>query len=647
MTRLLSLTVVLCAVLLVTRAVPAAPSLDQLDKAIEQNADRRPRLLVGEGTFRQIDRRASHDPVAGRMVADIVADAESILPQPPVERVLTGRRLLGVSRKALHRIATLALAYRLTDDGRFLDRAEQEMLAVSRFPDWNPSHFLDVAEMTLGLAIGYDWLQDDLAPGTRQQVRDAIVEKGLKTSLAGNPGWVRLDNNWNQVCHGGLVAGALAVMDDQPELAARVTRRAVENIPVAMRAGYDPNGTYPEGPGYWSYGTTYNVLTIACLRSTLGTDFGLAREPGFDTTAAFFNHAIAPSGRPFNYADCRPYHIGCEPAVYWFAAEFHTPWWQRRTDELLAADRSGLRGARFGWLAPVWRAKKGISPISPDAKLDLSPFSPPLDWLGRGPKPVAMHRSGWNDPRATYVGLCAGSPGTSHGHMDVGSFVFETLGVRWAVDLGAQDYESLERLHVHLWNMRQLGQRWQVFRLNNLSHNTLVINNRLQRVAGTAPIIASSDDAQCPLDVVDMTDVYAGQARRIVRGVALPGRDKLVVHDRIDDLAKDSSIRWGFVTEAAVNLRSPTHAVLLQDGQRLAVDLLRPAGAHFELYDTATPKHPFDAPNPGTSMLGFTVPAGQGESAELVVVLYPADDDGLTNADQRLVTTPPAEWATR
>ena len=53
-----------------------------------------------------------------------------------------------------------------------------EMKAVAAFPDWNPSHFLDVAEMTNALAIGYDWLYDDLTPTDRATIRAAIVEAG-------------------------------------------------------------------------------------------------------------------------------------------------------------------------------------------------------------------------------------------------------------------------------------------------------------------------------------------------------------------------------------------------------------------------------------------------------------------------------------
>ena len=62
--------------------------------------------------------------------------------------------------------------------------------------------------------------------------------------------------------------------------------------------------------------------------------------------------------------------------------------------------------------------------------------------------------------------------------MDAGSFVFDALGVRWVQDLGMQEYYSLEKENVDLWNMSQNGQRWNVFRYNNLAHNTLTVNGK-------------------------------------------------------------------------------------------------------------------------------------------------------------------------
>jgi len=65
-----------------------------------------------------------------------------------------GKRLLAISRIALKRIYYLSYAYRMTGERKYALRAEQEMLAVSRFTDWNPTHFLDVGEMVMALAIG-------------------------------------------------------------------------------------------------------------------------------------------------------------------------------------------------------------------------------------------------------------------------------------------------------------------------------------------------------------------------------------------------------------------------------------------------------------------------------------------------------------
>ena len=114
-------------------------------------------------------------------------------------------------------------------------------------------------------------------------------------------------------------------------------------------------------------------------------------------------------------------------------------------------------------------------------------------WVGQGKNPVALMRTSWEMTNAIYVGLKGGSPSVNHGHMDVGSFVVDANGERWAMDFGMQDYNSLETAGVDLWNMTQNSERWEVFRYNNLAHNTLTVNNELQMVSGYAPITSSSE----------------------------------------------------------------------------------------------------------------------------------------------------------
>ena len=144
------------------------------------------------------------------------------------------------------------------------------MLAVARFTDWNPSHFLDVAEMTTGMAIGYDWLFSNLQPESRSLIKKAILEKGINQSKVGDyNGWLRSKNNWNQVCNTGMVYGALALQEDYPELANEIINRAYETISLPMEE-YQPDGAYPEGYGYWGYGTTYNVLFLSAVEKVFG-----------------------------------------------------------------------------------------------------------------------------------------------------------------------------------------------------------------------------------------------------------------------------------------------------------------------------------------------------------------------------------------
>ena len=163
--------------------------------------------------------------------------------------------------------------YLVSGDEMYARRAEKEMLAASNFTDWNPKHFLDVGEMTTALAIGYDWLYDWLSPESRKIIEDAIIEKGLRAADY-KKWWSRSHNNWNQVCNGGLVMGALAVYERVPELAQKVIHEALKGNPKAQSA-YGPDGVYPEGYGYWEYGTNYEVVLIEALRTALGTSFDL------------------------------------------------------------------------------------------------------------------------------------------------------------------------------------------------------------------------------------------------------------------------------------------------------------------------------------------------------------------------------------
>ncbi len=598
--------------LALSAATPAAPTVSpkEIGHALSRIGPH-PRLFLDAAGEAALKQRLAADPLLQALQARVLADADRELKSKPVERVLIGRRLLDKSRTALARTITLSLAWRLTGKPAYLERARAELLAVSAFSDWNPSHFLDVAEMTAAVAIGYDWLYPQLDDATRATLRGAILEKGLKASLKSNS-WTRVVNNWNQVCNGGITLGALALAESEPALAAELVARAINTVPRAMHE-YAPDGAYPEGPGYWSYGTTYNIFLIAALESALGRDFGLTQQPGFLASADYYLHVIGPSGYYFNYADCGRGGEGVSPAMFWFArrrGETHLLWheYAKLQEELKSGGRArGGRGYNDA-LVLLWMPAQP-KPTAPAA----------LSWTGRGPNPVAFHRSDWTRA-ASFVAVKGGSPSVNHAHMDVGSFIMDADGVRWADDLGMQDYNSLESKGIKLWDKTQDSERWRVFRLGTSAHNVLQVDGRQQRVDGDAQLIGMKPGRT----VVDLSSVYAAQLATARRGVALQADRTVRVQDEFTAAAGAKQVRWAMLTRADVTPGADGRATLKQAGKTLTLRVLEPAGATLRIYPTDPPPSATDVPNPGTRLVGFEVALTPGQPQRIVVQLEPA-----------------------
>lgn len=572
-----------------------------------------PRLLLAPGQENAIAREIATDPVARQVHGMILAESDRLLTVAPVERIKNGRRLLSVSREALRRLFFLSYSYRISRDDKYAARAEREMLAIAAFSDWNPSHFLDVGEMTMAMAIGYDWTYEHLPETARAGIREAIMSKGIDASLAPRQnGWLKVSNNWNQVCNAGMAFGAMAIYEDDPAKARSIINRAIDTVTLPM-GDYGPDGAYPEGYGYWGYGTSFNVLLVSALENLFGSSYGLAEQPGFLKTAGYMLNMTGPTGQPFNYADSGTSQE-LHPAMFWFAARQNDPsllWAERRR-----LSSEALKNELHNRLLPammLWLGSPGLADAAaPKATI----------WTGAGKNPVALMRTSWTDPNAIFVGIKGGSPSTNHGHMDAGSFVLDADGVRWAMDFGMQDYESLESQQVDLWNMSQHSPRWDVFRYNNLAHNTLTVNGQHQHVKGMAYLTAFTDTPGLMSASVDMRAIYSETLNTAVRRVAIVDQAMVTVDDDLEAGAAPAVVRWTMATRATVRLINPRVAELSQAGKRLMVEVDAPAGITLKTWPT-DPPHPYDAQNPGTSLLGFETTLPAYAKAELAVRLVP------------------------
>jgi hypothetical protein len=579
----------------------------RIEVVIREKLPPHPRLLFGRGEEKNIVEKISLSPQLREIRDRVLSQADALLLMPPVTRVMEGRRLLGVSRTCQERILLLGMAWRMTGDDRYLQRAKKELLAVASFTDWNPSHFLDVAEMSAAVAVGYDWFFEGLSPEDRALLRAAIVEKGIKPSLRGDHFWMRVAHNWNQVCHGGLVLGAIAVAEDEPKLASEVIIRALECVPIALKS-YGPDGAYPEGATYWSYGTTYTVMMIEALRSSLGSDFGLSKHTGFLPSADYMLHVTGPTLLFHNYSDSRQAN-GPMTAMWWFARERKDPTLLFNEQRRVVGKDSGStpQDNRFIPLMLLWASSETIS--------KASGTPPRKDWIGGGANPVAFLRSGWGK-EDLFVGIKGGSPSVNHGHMDIGSFVMDWGGVRWAFDPGVQDYFGLEKKGLKLFEMSQESARWDVFRISNASHNMLMINDRPQKVSGRAAITIKGMEGETPSVDLDCSSVFAGQAQKVLRMLSLPRRNTVEITDAVEDTSEAGSVIWqmGTMAEASV---SGQDVLLNQSGKTLKVSSLGLARGSWSIVDVSKPRRDFDAPNPGLKLLRYEVPVRSGESLKI------------------------------
>jgi hypothetical protein len=553
----------------------------------------RPRILFTAEGQKHVEKLAETDDLLARLIKQNSMNAEAMLDEERVRyEIPDGKRLLHQSRKCVERVLALSLEYRLSGERRFAQCAIQEMLTAGKFKNWNPSHFLDVGEMTAALAIGYDWLYDEMTPDQRAEVKASIIKHGLLPGLRhyqSDYWWTRSDSNWNQVCNGGMIIGALALGDEEPALAKQIMEFALKSIGRGLEV-YNPSGAYPEGPGYWQYGTVYTALTISSLRTALGHDFDIHKTPGLDRTCNYRVHTLGPLEHYFNYAD-GGVNAGKTATVFMLAQVFDQPlysWWHRaRLNDAIAplGEISERRQDRFFPLEIVFYDPRGSKPSVKEL---------PLDFYFRNRQDVVTMRSSWDSKEALFLGFKGGDNQTNHGHLDIGSFVFDWGGVRWAHDLGKDDYNLPGYFR---------SKRWSYYRLINASHNTLVIDGKLQNDNAVAKISTFVPDADNPRAVTDISEAYAGQANAVRRGVALVKRRALQVSDEIVGL--NGEVRWGMVTAAKIDLQGDT-AILSESGKRLRAKIIEPKDAQFEINSTKPPTGR-ERSNEGTSILAVKV----------------------------------------
>ncbi len=207
----------------------AAGAVDAKDDPLAHLRLNHPRLLFTDEDLAKALAASRTDALRSELNKHIIATAEYILHAPPLRKPDESDSR-EQERYAVYDILTCAMAYRISGDERFFARAKGDLLTIAAFPDWNPQSFLSIGEMSFAVAIGYDWLYAKLTPDERAIVKKSLLENSL-TFADGTYGYPttrkvmwsgKNANNWNQVCNNGLLSAALAIADEEPDVARKV-----------------------------------------------------------------------------------------------------------------------------------------------------------------------------------------------------------------------------------------------------------------------------------------------------------------------------------------------------------------------------------------------------------------------------------------
>ena len=601
-------------------ALGAAKEVTVDSSAVLKTLDKsHPRLMLKDKDLKHLKRLYVKDEVLQKCLRDVLKGADACLERRMLTYRKIGPRLLHISRECLDRIYALGLAYRWTGEQEYAEKAVENLLTVCEFKDWNPSHFLDTAEMSHAVGLGYDWLYSYLDNTTREKIKAGLIKNGLEEGLIAykKNWWAQSEHNWNQVCNGGLIVGALAIAESDPQYAEQIITAAIESLPRAIKS-YGPDGAWGEGPGYWHYASQYTAYGLTALETALGTDFGLSQIEGLAESGNFPIYSSGPRGLYLNFADCggkssrEPM-----PCMFWLARTYNNSLYAEAEHAEIAEHSASPQ--HIVWYVPA--------PVTMPAAKDL-------DRYFHGPVEIAVFRSAWDDPEALFVGVKAGYNQVNHGHLDLGNFELDALGIRWVRDLGSDNYNL-----PGYWDGERGGRRWDYYRLNSKSHNVPLLDGENQDPLATSKFTKFETEKSSAFVIVELTSAYKKSANKVTRGVAMvENRRAVLVQDEFD-IEKPCEIIWAVTTDAEIDIKEKDTATLTLDGKKLVARIMSPSVAGFSV-ESAEQKPP-QKTNKGVSRLVVRLPNAQSGVC-VAVLLSPVWKDG--EIVTKVQVEPLAQW---
>ena len=492
----------------------------------------------------------------------------------------------------------LGMNYQLSTNSTEKDNyasAAWVMLSVvsntEKFPDINPWHDLDFGFFCQGYAIAYDWMYDAWSSTQRNTLEKAIKiqcfrpandsytdnnRNANQTSSDGVVMGVYTNHNHNPIVNSGITMAALALMDKYPDITTSLCHDAFICLERDLNV-YGNSGVSSEGLEYMLLSINNLSMMFSSLETSLGKLYGLDTCPGFaDGRVMNAIRGMESDVGSFSFSDTYDSFIS-NPGELYFCKHYNLHGY--RNDILERLKNTQKNNFTYNVQLLCWNEDE-----SKDCKITLD-----RDMVVGGNKSVtdnlafATYRNSFENGQS-FAGIKAGKTVKDFFvHLDQGSFVYNALGVKWAADMGKDNY-GLSGYS------SPAGGRWNIFRLRPDGHNTLLINPNKNdcgyELEKTASLTTDVSDTEA-MAVVDMTELVSKKANSEKRAMLLTdNRLSLVIRDEVS-LKESSDLYWIMYTEQNVKIENNS-AVLSSGDKKVKLDFA--SSADGKLYtESASP----------------------------------------------------------
>jgi len=541
-----------------------------------------PRGWGARATDRDLWTRAAATVPAAELIAAALEAAKTPTPALPDELYLRysrdGNRVeyQRANLVRMGRVNLFAWAEGVEHRGRFLPALTRELEAMLEERTWVlPAHDpklnnfegrwtevdLMVAMKGWSLATVAYWHADALPPSLLEKLRTELERRVIRPFLAvarGGPGsdgmwWLRGDNNWNSVCHAGVVGTALAIVPSRQERAEVVGHAAV-NLEYFLR-GFTPDGYCSEGIGYWNYGFGHFTMVSETLADATG---GRVRPLAGD-------HALRVAGYPAGFQII--------PGVYPAFADMDvkdrpSSWFGALAVRQVFPKPLGMK---------VWNLTVNDLRTLQTYEAAMKVFMP-LATAGLPPAPApriqAPHH--WFADAQVYTGRASPTFGAAikgghnaehHNHNDLGSFVVAAGDRAVLVDPGLEVYTA-----------RTFGPDRYVSKvLSSYGHAVPVVAGQLQQPGRefAAKVVSTAFSEKEDTVVLDLSKAYAVPTlKSLIRSFTLRRQPKveIVVTDTVE-FSEPATFETALITFEKWRERKPGQLTVGEGASALKVDV--------------------------------------------------------------------------